>query len=81
MAIIEKIDRYTFKILEVLGIKLLVIVLSSVFLAVGKINESTWEMVVLTIAGFRTLNEAVTAVQNAKTKKIESEKNVKRTKA
>lgn len=54
------------KFLAIIGIKLLIIVLASVLLCVSKITQDTWVLAVLTIAGFRTFNQAVGIVKGAK---------------
>jgi len=64
----QKIDNVFVRFVEIIGIKLLVILLSSMFLFVGKISQDNWAMVVLTISGLRTLNQAVSIVKTGKAK-------------
>lgn len=70
-AVSDKLDSFIFRFMELLGIKLLLIVLSSVFLCVDKITQDYWAMVVLTVAGFRTFNQAVSIVKSGKAKGLE----------
>ena len=56
------------KFMAILGIKLLIIILASVFLCIDKVTQDTWVLAVLTVAGFRTFNQAVGIVKGAPVK-------------
>lgn len=68
MSPIQKTVSAFEKFVALLGIKLLIIILASIFLCVGKLTQDTWVLAVLTVAGFRTFNQAVGIVKGAAVK-------------
>lgn len=72
----EKLNTFIYKFFEVLGIKLLLIIVSSFFLYIGKIDQSYWSMVVLTITGMRTFNQAMSISKTGKAKGNEFKKEI-----
>lgn len=64
--------------MTLLSVKFQIIVVSSIFLYVGRLSDENWVTVILTIAGFRTINEVSSMYKSVKKfdvkKKIKNEK-------
>lgn len=54
----KNVGKHTKKLLNILfSVKFQILVASCAFLYIGKLDQSNWVTVVLTVAGFRTINE------------------------
>lgn len=70
-------NKYSRKVLNTLfSVKFQILVTSCVFLYVGKLDQANWVTVVLTVAGFRTINEVSGIYKSVKSAQNGVKKNV-----
>lgn len=69
-------SKHSRKLLSVLfSVKFQILIAACAFLYVGKLDQANWVTVVLTVAGFRTINEVSGMYKSVKTAQAQGNKN------